>query len=122
MNFTPLRSTLVSAALALALATLPACADAAGTRGGVSCDQWLQDKKADDWQITADQFWLLGYLSGLAVGLGEDLLPLRSNDAIFEWMDSYCLSAPAKGVDDAANVLAKTLYEERARERAAERP
>jgi len=104
----------LAASAALVLMFLPCPVGATATRGGASCEQWLQDKKADGWEITADHFWLLGYLSGLAVALNEDLLTRRSNDAIFEWMDSYCVTAPSKGIGEAANALARQLIDESA--------
>ena len=84
---------------------------AVGTRGSVTCDQWLADRKANAWEITADQFWLLGYLSGLAVGLDEDILNGATTDAVFSWMDSYCVTHAAKGVGDAANAYARELID-----------
>ncbi len=82
-------------------------AGAVQTRGGVTCDQWLADSKANAWEISADHFWLLGYLSGLAVGLNKDFLKGNSNEAIYSWMESYCVANPLKSVGDAANVLAR---------------
>ncbi len=103
------RKRLVAAVAALGMALLAADAGAVATRGGVTCAQWLQDKKADAWEITADQFWLLGYLSGLAVGLNQDFLRSQSNDAIYSWIDNHCLANPTQGLGEAANALASEL-------------
>ena|GEM_PF-1326791 len=79
------------------------------TRGGVACDQWLIDAKTNNWEIVADRFWLLGYLSGLAIGLNTDFLKGTTNDALYAWMDSYCQINNLKTIGEAANVLAKEL-------------
>ncbi len=103
---TKLKTTLASlCAASLFLTSAYACA--VQTRGGVTCDQWLADSKANAWEISADHFWLLGYLSGLAVGMEKDFLKGNSNDAIYSWMDNYCVAHPIKSVGDAANVLAR---------------
>jgi len=94
---------------AASLLLVSAAAGAVQTRGGVTCDQWLTDSKANAWEIVADHFWLLGYLSGLAVGLDKDLLKGSSNQAIYAWMDTYCVTNPLKSTGDAANVLAREL-------------
>ena len=97
-----LRGLLLLATLALAINS----AGAVQTRGATTCDQWLADNKNNGWEIVSDHFWLLGYLSGLAVGLNKDFLVGSSNDSLYSWMDDYCQTNWSKGIGEAAQALA----------------
>jgi len=97
-----LRKILLTAALVFAACS----ASAAQTRGATTCDQWLADDKNNGWEIVSDHFWLLGYLSGLAVGLNKDFLVGSSNDSLYTWMDDYCQTNWSKGIGEAAQDLA----------------
>ncbi len=49
--------------------------------------------------------WLLGYLSGLAVGASSDYLRKLDNDSIFVYTDNYCQANPLKSLADAGVAL-----------------
>ncbi len=112
-----MRRTLLSTGLFLAvslgLALAASGAAAAQTRGGTSCDQWLADDKNNGWEIVADHFWLLGYLSGLAVGLDDEILSGTTNEAIYDWMNDYCAGHPLEGIAEAAQVFAREQMKEK---------
>jgi hypothetical protein len=103
-----LKKVLLTATLAFAACS----AGAVQTRGATTCDQWLADNKNNGWEIVSDHFWLLGYLSGLAVGLNNDFLVGSSNDGLYSWMDNYCETNWSKGIGEAAQVLARERIKE----------
>jgi hypothetical protein len=66
--------------------------------GGPSCGQWINErdatgKKPGEWNSA----WLLGYLSGLAAGMGKDILKEIESLSIYLWMDNYCRANPLPG-------------------------
>jgi len=70
----------------------------AETRGTPSCGEWIAHRKESDTLALSNTSWLLGYLSGLAVGAGKNFLPGSENTSIFSWMDNYCRSNPLKDI------------------------
>ena len=68
----------------------------AEARGTPSCGEWIAHRKESDTLALSNTSWLVGYLSGLAVGAGKNFLPGTENTAIFSWMDNYCRSNPLK--------------------------
>ena len=102
---------LSKALLAVALIFAACSASAVQTRGATTCDQWLADNKNNGWEIVSDHFWLLGYLSGLAVGLNKDFLVDSTNDSLYAWMDDYCQTNWSKGIGEAAQALAHERIE-----------
>jgi hypothetical protein len=82
-----------------------ATAAAIVVRGGSSCGQWVQERSADGKPGASNEFWLLGYMSGLAAASGTDAL--RDTDAAYIelWMDNYCKANPLKRVDDGGDDL-----------------
>lgn len=73
-------------------------ARAAEARGTPSCGEWIAHRKKSDTLALSNTSWLVGYLSGLAIGAGKDFLPGTDNTSIFSWMDNYCRSNPLKDV------------------------
>lgn len=85
--------------------------------GSASCGDWVQNRTGGgDAKLllsTAQKFWLLGYLSGVANGSGVDFM--RTSDAAsFElWMDNYCRDNPLDNVADGAVKLARELIKKK---------
>lgn len=63
--------------------------------GQRDCGQWLTNK------TPTDRAWLLGYMSGMNVGMGgksDPLANVNSAEQIYVWMDNYCQKNPLKTV------------------------
>lgn len=65
-------------------------------RASPSCGTWVKERSEKAWQVVVSQFWVLGYLSGMALGEERDTLKGYDNDSIFLWMDNYCRENPLK--------------------------
>lgn len=78
-------------------------------RGSPSCGAWVVARQADSWPARANEAWLVGYLSGIAWGVGKDALLNTDNASIFLYTDNYCRNNPLQDSDDAANTLFREL-------------
>lgn len=78
-------------------------------RGTPSCGEWIVHRKDADTLALSNASWLVGYLSGLAVGAVKDFLPGTDNSAIFAWMDGYCRANPLKDVGSGGALLMTEL-------------
>jgi hypothetical protein len=76
-----------------------------------SCGQWVQQRNPDGRTAEVYRFWLLGYVSGLAVASGTDKLKSTDSASIELWMDNYCRANPLKYVDEGGTVLFNELGE-----------
>ncbi len=53
-----------------------------------------------------NQFWLLGFVSGLNSGIdGPNLLESVDGPLVFDWMDKFCADNPKSDLYDGANSL-----------------
>lgn len=107
-----LRITLLVGLLASAhfAAAAPQAVQAPEARGAPSCGDWIAHRKDSDTLALSNGSWLLGYLSGLAVGAGKNFLPGTDNTAIFSWMDDYCRANPLKEVGSGgASLMAELI-------------
>lgn len=81
--------------------------------GSASCGDWIQNRTGGgDAKLllnTAQEFWLLGYLSGVANGLGVDFMRTSDAASFYLWMDNYCRDNPLDNVADGAVKLAREL-------------
>jgi len=76
-----------------------------------NCIYWLTQRRAR--QPIPLESWVLGYVSGLALGIDQpNLLRGRDGAALFAWIDNYCRQDPLKGVPDAATALFIALRNE----------
>jgi hypothetical protein len=78
--------------LAIALFIVGATfANAITLRGIGSCGQWQVARSAPDaGPRSAYEFWVLGYMSGVAMATGKDALATTRGNAIFAGIDTYC--------------------------------
>lgn len=81
----------------------------AEARGTPSCGEWIAHRKESDTLALSNTSWLVGYLSGLAVGADRNFLPGTDNTAIFSWMDNYCRSNPLKDIGSGGAALMAEL-------------
>jgi len=88
-----------------------AAAQAITVRGGSSCGQWIASKtsappEADNWLRLTNEIWLIGYLSGRAMGTNVDFFEDGpDNESMQLWMDNYCRENPLSSVTDGAENL-----------------
>ncbi len=91
-------------------------------RGVPSCREWTaareKHKRETPGQIPGERTWLLGFLSGLAIGQDKEFWGDTSpraldNEAAYQWVDNYCRANPSKDLDDAG----AALFVERTRNR-----
>lgn len=81
----------------VAIATLGGVSNSANaltTRGSSSCGEWVSE--GSRYGMT----WLLGYLSGLAMGTGHDVLSGTDHKSIELWMTNYCKANPLSNIAD----------------------
>ena len=76
---------------------------AQGVRGNIDCARWLTPDSAVGG--LGNKSWLVGYLSGLSMGLAADKQrkPVNffegvTNDQLYLWMDNYCRANPLSSV------------------------
>ena len=82
-------------------------------RGAPSCGEWVAHREKSDTLALGNSYWLLGYLSGVAVSAGKDFLVGTDNSALNAWIDKYCQSNPLKDLSSAGNALAADLQKNR---------
>lgn len=61
------------------------------------CGRWLEWRKEEDQWTRVIEFWVSGFLSGLAEGSRIEfwgLEPQITADQVFYWMDNYCRDNP----------------------------
>lgn len=99
-----MKNLLVSIALLLAWG---AQAEELTIRASPVCGDWSKARQADNGRgALVQSSWLLGYLSGIAMGSETNVLKNAApNEALFLWMDRYCVSYPTHSVGEGANVL-----------------
>ena len=105
-------SALLAGCLLLAVSVVAVAAPAEGgaeARQAPSCGEWVVHREKSDTLALGNASWLLGYLSGMAVGSGKDFLSATDNASIFKWMDNYCRANPLRNVSDGGNALAAEL-------------
>jgi hypothetical protein len=73
-------------------------------RGSRSCGKWVKDREEKGWSGPANQTWLAGYLSGLAVGANIEFWNKHGNkldnESVNLWMDNYCRANPLKSIHE----------------------
>lgn len=100
------------ALLALSNTAMAAPAEGAA-RGAPSCGEWVAHREKSDTLALGNGYWLLGYLSGIAVGTGKEFLSGTDNSAINAWMDKYCQAYPLKDLTSGGSALAAELLKSR---------
>lgn len=96
--------------LIASMAAVPAPSEGgAVARHAPSCGEWIVHREKSDTLALGNASWLLGYLSGLAVGSGKDYLSAADNGSIYKWMDNYCRTNPLRDLSYGGNALAAEL-------------
>lgn len=95
-----MRTALVTLILIQVL-TLPLAQAQVNIRGVVSCGTWLKERaRGSD---SYETIWIIGHLSGLAVGLNRNFwgrvgVNSLDNESVFFWMDNYCRANPLQNL------------------------
>jgi len=76
--------------------------------GSRSCGQWAAVSGDPTVERAVIKNWLTGFMSGLAMGQGKDILEQTDADSIYLWMDNYCRENPLNSLSNGGN----TLYHE----------
>jgi len=82
-------------------------------RGVPTCGEWSEAREPAEEGLVQNEgmrTWLLGFLSGLAIGQnrefwGKSDSKALDNESAYRWVDNYCRKNPAKGLDDAGAML-----------------
>ncbi len=89
---------------AFGVAVIATNANALATIGDRSCGQWSTRTQNPYEQIGSGN-WLMGMMTGLAVGTSKDVLADTDGDSMMLWMDNYCRAHPLDRIGTAATVL-----------------
>jgi hypothetical protein len=76
-----------------------------GARG---CGKWME-RKGDGYASVANEAWLGGALSGIAMISNNDFIKGTDAASLYLWMDNYCQAHPLDDVADGAMALAAEL-------------
>ncbi len=83
---------------------------AIATLGVRTCGNWVKEAKTpNSCAAIANQSWLVGYITGLAVGSNKDFLKDSDTDSLFLWVTNYCQKNPLEKLDSAGYALAEEL-------------
>jgi hypothetical protein len=86
-------------------------ASAVATIGSVSCGEWVKNREAKNRIMPSNLAYLAGYLSGIAVGTGNEFLRNANAESLWSWMDNYCKANPLNNVDNGAISLSNELIQ-----------
>jgi hypothetical protein len=75
--------------------------------GPATCATWVQWRAPTAHPIdkAAVEYWVEGYLSGLAAGSHHDVIGQFRRDALANWLDRYCTTNPQTPLPAAVNAL-----------------
>lgn len=76
-------------------------------RGMGSCGKWVQTKGTS--ARLSPEAWVVGFISGIALGTNVDLLKSNDNESLFLWLDNFCRDNPLLPLYDASNKLSLEL-------------
>jgi hypothetical protein len=102
MQHTSLRAFLLSSLLALGIHMHAGAITVFGSR---TCGDWIQNKNEGGVADAAQGNWLMGYMSGIAIGTGEDVLSNTSAASMELWVSNYCAKNPLDRVSRAGTML-----------------
>ena len=91
-----MKKTICKLLITITLSCISINSNAVMVRGMGDCGEWVSKKSV------GDEKWLLGFMSGLAIGLNIDLIKNSSSPSLILWMDNFCKANPLVHVGDAA--------------------
>ena len=74
--------------------------------GDVECGTWVKDRlNPESIEAYVHNFWIMGFISGLASAKNVDILLDANNDSIFLYVDNYCKTNPLSDLGEAGSSL-----------------
>ena len=73
--------------------------------GAVSCVDWVNDHSHNSASASLGEYWLIGFLSGIAAGTKTDFMKNSDANSIVTWMNQYCSKHPLDSISVGVNVL-----------------
>ena len=111
MQTTVIKKTQLATVMLLCLGLAAPSAQAVETRGARSCGIWISDKA--NVQAVTNEAWLVGFLTGMAVNSGKDILKGTDNVSIILWVDNYCRANPLQNLTRAGDTLFEELVKQK---------
>lgn len=109
-----MKKTICTLLAAATLGGVSGSASAVTIRGFSSCGEWVEEHspipKSTDERVS-QEFWLLGFLSGVAALSEDDILRGTDNASLYLWMTNYCKANPLNSVGKGAGALYFELKE-----------
>lgn len=98
--------------LAATAAALPAAAAPYGVLGAeiVSCTTWASDRHGHTPAATADEDWVMGYITAYNFTTQGDIAKGTNNAALAAWIDNYCSAHPSDSLATASAALITDLF------------
>ena len=81
-------------------------------QGTSSCGTWLEYRRDRDLLAFPIQAWLDGYITAFDrqwASENDHPLPDRDNNALYAWVDNYCMQNPLANINEAAGKLSGEL-------------
>jgi hypothetical protein len=84
--------------------------------GPATCATWLEGHSPGISPVdtAAVEYWVEGYLSGLATGSHQDMIGSFRHDTVAAWLDRYCKANPQTKLPMAVHALAREMVAHRA--------
>lgn len=70
---------------------------AVAVRYSWSCGAWAAEQAKSN-SLYYQKWWLIGFMSGLALGKDDDILEGTDPQSIYLWMDNYCKANPLNDI------------------------
>jgi hypothetical protein len=99
------------AVVAACLSSAVTDADAVIVGGARSCGSWMESHNSGEssWTGIAAESWVMGYLSGLAVGKNKNFLDGIDSSSLYLWITNYCRANPLDNTATASELLGNEL-------------
>jgi len=99
--------------MTLILSSMPSSANVNVIAQGISCGEWVKARHEKGLETVIKTNWLWGFLSGMSVGRGNDVLKISEVESYYLWMDNYCIANPLEDIADGAIALHVELVKKR---------
>jgi len=86
-------------------------------QGRISCGYWVEHRKEDDWPNTANQFWVIGYITAYNKQTPDVYNIMGDTDptSVYLWLDKYCQENPLNMLVEGMEILTYELWPNRKR-------
>jgi len=87
----------------------PAAAVTVIGHGTQTCGAWTAAAKEESVTRLVQRVWVAGYVSGVAITTGRDIIGPTDYDGMMAWIDQFCTANPLSTIQVAADALAYRL-------------